>query len=30
MPIGDKNDNGKRKPMTQILGKKARKLSKKK
>jgi hypothetical protein len=30
MPRGDKNDNGKRKPMTQILGKKAKKLSKKK
>jgi hypothetical protein len=25
----DKNDNGKRKPMIQIIGKKARKLSKK-
>jgi hypothetical protein len=30
MPRGDKNDNGKRKPVTQISGKKARKLSKKK
>jgi hypothetical protein len=30
MPRGDKNNNGKRKPMTQIIGKKARKLSKKK
>jgi hypothetical protein len=30
MPRVDKNDNGKRKPMTQISGKKARKLSKKK
>jgi hypothetical protein len=29
MPRGDKNDNGKRKPMIQITGKKARKLSKK-
>jgi hypothetical protein len=27
---GDKNNNGKRKPVTQIIGKKARKLSKKK
>jgi hypothetical protein len=30
MPRGDKNDNGKRKPVTQISGKKARNLSKKK
>jgi hypothetical protein len=30
MPRGDKNNNGKRKPMTQIIGNKARKLSKKK
>jgi hypothetical protein len=30
MPRGDKNNNGKRKPVTQIIGKKARKLSKKK
>jgi hypothetical protein len=30
MTRGDKNDNGKRKPMTQITEKKARKLSKKK
>jgi hypothetical protein len=30
MPRGDKNNNGKRKPLTQITGKKARKLSKKK
>jgi hypothetical protein len=30
MPRGDKNNNGKRKPVTQITGKKARKLSKKK
>jgi hypothetical protein len=30
MPRGDKNNNGKRKPMTQIIGKKARKLTKKK
>ena len=29
MPRGDKNDNGKRKPLIQIIGKKARKLSKK-
>jgi hypothetical protein len=29
MPRGDKNDNGKRKPVIQITGKKARKLSKK-
>jgi hypothetical protein len=29
MPRGDKNDNGKRKPMIQITGKKAKKLSKK-
>jgi hypothetical protein len=30
MPRGDKTNNGKRKPLTQITGKKARKLSKKK
>ena len=30
MPRGDKNKNGKRKPVIQITGKKARKLSKKK
>jgi hypothetical protein len=30
IPRGDKNNNGKRKPVTQITGKKARKLSKKK
>jgi hypothetical protein len=30
MPRGDKNDNGKRKPVTQIIGKKARNLNKKK
>ena len=30
MPRGDNNDNGKRKPVTRISGKKARKLSKKK
>jgi hypothetical protein len=30
MPRGDRNDNGKRKPVIQITGKKARKLSKKK
>jgi hypothetical protein len=30
MPRGDKNNNGKRKPMTQIIGKKARKLGNKK
>jgi hypothetical protein len=30
MPRGDKNDNGKRKQVTQISGKKAKKLSKKK
>jgi hypothetical protein len=30
MPRGDKNNNGKRKPMNRIIGKKARKLSKKK
>jgi hypothetical protein len=30
MPRGDKNQNGKRNPVTQITGKKARKLSKKK
>jgi hypothetical protein len=29
MPRGDKNDNGKRKPVIQITGKKAKKLSKK-
>jgi hypothetical protein len=29
MPRGDKNDNGKRKPVIQITGKKVRKLSKK-
>jgi hypothetical protein len=29
MPRGDKNDNGKRKPVIWITGKKARKLSKK-
>jgi hypothetical protein len=29
MPRGDKNDNGKRQPVIQIIGKKARKLSKK-
>jgi hypothetical protein len=29
MPRGDKNDNGKRKLVIQIIGKKARKLSKK-
>jgi hypothetical protein len=29
MPRGDKNDNGKRKPVIQITRKKARKLSKK-
>jgi hypothetical protein len=30
IPRGDKNKNGKRNPVTQITGKKARKLSKKK
>jgi hypothetical protein len=30
MPRGDKNQNGKRNPVTQITGKKARNLSKKK
>jgi hypothetical protein len=30
MQRGDKNNNGKRKPVTQITGKKARNLSKKK
>jgi hypothetical protein len=30
MPKEDKNQNGKRNPVTQIIGKKARKLSKKK
>jgi hypothetical protein len=30
MPRGDKNQNGKRNPVTQITGKKARKLNKKK
>jgi hypothetical protein len=30
MPRGDKNNNGKRKPVTQITGKKSRKLNKKK
>jgi hypothetical protein len=30
MPRGDKNDNGKSKPVIQIIGKKAKKLSKKK
>jgi hypothetical protein len=29
MPRGDKNNNGKRKPVIQITGKKARKISKK-
>jgi hypothetical protein len=30
MPRRDKNNNGKRKPVTQIIGKKAKKLTKKK
>jgi hypothetical protein len=30
IPIGDKKNNGKRKPVTQITGKKARKVNKKK
>jgi hypothetical protein len=30
MPRGDKNNNGNRKPVNQITGKKSRKLSKKK
>jgi hypothetical protein len=30
MKRGEKNNNGKRKPVTQIIGKKARKLNKKK
>jgi hypothetical protein len=29
MPRGDKNDNGKRKPVIQIIGKKARNIGKK-